>query len=279
VDPARNLRPLSAARGLDVVEDYWGMPLAERITGRPFDLVLAIHVLPHVPDPKGFLLACKEVLAPGGRIWVQTSQCGMFDDGEFDAIYHEHASYFTSLSFGKLAEAAGLAVAGAWKVPIHSASFLFELARDGTRGTHDESFLRMLAEEEARGAGTLARYEAFARRAEETKAALAGALDGLRRAGVRVVGYGAAAKGSTLLNWMGLRLEYIVDDNPMKQGLLAPGTEIPVVPPERLAGEREPVAVLALAWNFLDEIRSRVRAMGGPRHRFVRCFPRVEVLP
>lgn len=272
VDPAKNLKPLAEARGLEQLDEFWDLDLANKMAaeGRLFDTVLAIHVLPHVPNPTSFLLGCKRVLTPSGRIYVQTSQCDMFLNNEFDAIYHEHSSYFTASSFRRLADNIGLKVTGAWKFPIHSMSFLFELS---SSGEHDSSFLKMVEDESQ----SLSKYLEFASRAETIKTRLKATLDNYRSQGMKVVGYGAAAKGNTLLNYMNYKLDYIVDDNPLKQGYLTPGMDIPIVPPKQVSQESKPVAILVLAWNFFEEIRQRIAETSEVRHVFVRYFPDVAV--
>lgn len=293
VDPAKNLRPLAKARGLLTLTEYWDMETALKITGKwdhtcvesnsafpswgedghLFDVVLAIHVLPHVPDPREFLAACAAALTPAGKVWVQTSQCDMFRNGEFDAVYHEHTSYFTALSFGKLAETVGLKVVHASRQPIHSMSFLFGLA---VADAHCPEFEAMREEEKRLGMDDPFFYEVFASRAYSLAGNLADEIDRQRASGKRVVGYGAAAKGNTVLNHIGRRLDYIVDDNELKWGHLTPGTDIPIESPDRLKDEDD-VAVIPLAWNFYDEIAQRAAGLIRRPAEFIRYFPGLSV--
>ncbi len=271
VDPAKNLCLLSRGRGLNVIADYWNMELARKVKeDHAFDIVLTINVLPHVPDPKEFLLACKEVLNENGKIYVQTSQCDLFKNGEFDNCYHEHNSYFTAHSFKHLADSLGLKVTGAWKEPIHSMSFLFELSRTGE---HCEDLLRMVVDENQ----SVEKYERFAERAEKTKHDLVDIINEFRKQGKKVVGYGAAAKGMTLLGFCGIKLDYIVDDNSMKHGYLTPIFDIPIVSPQQLYNEEEEVVIVMLCWNFYDEVYERVRQNTKVKHSFVRYFPDISV--
>lgn len=294
VDPAKNLRPLAKARGLLTLTEYWNTETALKLTGKwggsvseanpgfeswdvdghQFNTILAVHVLPHVPDPVEFLAACKLALAPGGKVWVQTSQCDMFKNNEFDAVYHEHTSYFTARSFRHLAERVGLKVTGAKRVPIHSMSFLFELSEaDG----HCEDFRRMLHEEVELGMDRSKFYKEFAAQAVEAAQALAAAIDEFRLAGKKVVGYGAAAKGNTVLNFINRKLDYIVDDNELKWGYLTPGKDIPIVPPAMLSQEAEDVVVVPLAWNFFDEITRRAAKCLRHPATFVKYFPELKL--
>jgi SAM-dependent methyltransferase len=275
VDPASNLRPLTEVRGLPVLDRYWDSALAGEL-GAEFDVVVAMNVLPHVPDPADFLLGCRRCLAPGGRIYVQMSQCDMFLNHEFDAIYHEHHSYFTSHSFKVLADRVGLRVASARKVAIHSRSLLFSLAPipsmgesppdsgwTSDPGDHDESFADLLAADLRNGLMDRRTYDRFARAAAETKHALASAVSALREAGTRLIGYGASAKGNVVLNYAGIDLEYIVDDNPLKWDYRTPGRNIPIRAPRVITAEAGPLAILCLAWNFREEISQKIRELRG----------------
>ena len=279
IDPAKNLLPLAHAKGVKALNDYWNMRTAARLNLQ-FDIVLAVNVLPHVPNPLEFLTACRTVMEPNhGRVYIQTSQCDMFTNGEFDAVYHEHMSYFTAHSFAKLATAAGLRIVGAKKAAIHSSSFVWELAHgmtsSGTYVGHTSHGLdTMLADEKAKGLTTTKFYEGFAERAKTKAASIRSTL--ANQYGRKVIGYGASAKANTLLNFINFSLSYIVDDNPMKWGTLTPGTDIPIVPPKLLTSEREPLTIMATAWNFLPEIKEKVdRMMHGARHphKFFSYFP------
>jgi 2-polyprenyl-3-methyl-5-hydroxy-6-metoxy-1,4-benzoquinol methylase len=300
VDPAKNLRPLAKARGLLTLTEYWNTETALKLTGewdalpeaeraglersphfaswgaegRKYDLILAMHVLPHVPDPREFLMACRISLAPGGRIWVQTSQCDMFRNGEYDVFYHEHVSHFTAHSFARLAEGCGLRVTHALKTPIHGASFLFELgAADG----HCPAFTDMLRKERELGMTRPKFYREFAAQAREGATALADCLTGFRDQGFRLVGYGAAAKGSTVLNFIGQKLDYIIDDNPLKHDHLTPGLDIPIRGVEALSAEAGDLVIVPLAWNFYSEIKGRAAKYLRTPARFVKYFPALSV--
>jgi 2-polyprenyl-3-methyl-5-hydroxy-6-metoxy-1,4-benzoquinol methylase len=275
VDPAKNLRELSEARGLDVSVKFWDLTeAADLATKKVFDIVVAIHVFPHVPDPVSFLKACHCVLAPEGKIYIQTSQCDMFKNKEFDAVYHEHVSYFTAKSFGKIVESLGMFVTGSWKAPIHSMSFVFEISNVGP---HCHEFLQLVKEEEERGMDKSETFDKFAADVNKIKTDLVAKCQEYRDKGMKVVGYGASAKGNTLLNWMGIPLDYIVDDNRLKWEYLTPGTDIPILSPSILYEETEPVAIVCLAWNFFDEIHKNVLNNSTIKHDFIQYFPEVKV--
>jgi hypothetical protein len=187
-------------------------------------------------------------------------------------VYHEHLSYFLARSFAAATRGSGFRIDAALRTEIHGGSVRFILRKKGAagEGAYGPSFERLLEEEQARGFHSVAMYRALAERVEKTRADLTAALGELASAGVRCVGYGASAKGNTLLNAFALDLEYIVDDNPLKWGMLTPGRNIPITAPDRLAEDRlaeEPgrLAILVLAWNFYEEVRRRLRALRGGR--------------
>lgn len=277
VDPAANLRELSQQRNLNVYVDYWNTAFANTLRDKEgrFDLVLAFHVLPHVPDPNDFIESCLSVLAPGGRVYIQTSQCDMFLNNEFDVIYHEHSSYFTGKSILELAQRHGLYVSSIIKTDIHGRSFLFSLQREAC----DQSQLMTLIQDQTQqGVYTAAKYAEFAARAAQTKQDLTAILDQARADGYTLIGYGAAAKGNTLLNYMNYKLDYIIDDNPMKVGYLTPGMDIEIVSIDILKQPFERVCFIPLAWNFYYEIKERIaRVRNNGNDMFIRYFPEIRI--
>jgi len=276
VDPAKNLRQMSEDRGLDVDVCFWDDENADRISkDKKFDIVIAVNVFPHVPDPVSFLINCKKILSPEGKIYIQTSQCDMFKNEEFDAVYHEHVSYFTATSFGELANSIGLGITSFKKVPIHSMSFVFELEIDAL---NCEDYINYIEREAALGYNDIITYEIFAKKAEFIKNNLVKKVEEYQSIGKKVIGYGASAKGNTLLNWSKIKLDYIVDDNELKWGYLTPGQNIPIVPPQTLYSELESVIILCLAWNFFDEIYNNVKSNTDIPHQFIKYFPNVQVL-
>lgn len=249
MDPAQNLGDQARSRGLDVSTGFWSDALARAWPDR-HDAIIAMNVVAHVAQPLDFLRGCRRVLAPGGRVYVQTSQCDWVENGEFDCVYHEHLSYFTEASFRALAARAGLCVTRVEKVAVHGTSWLFTLT-DPLTG--------------------------FVSKAVTMRDWLLEQVEAARKRGP-VVGYGAAAKGNTLLNYVGVPLDYIVDDNPLKWGLYTPGMDIPIRSPQALAEVEGPVTVLLLAWNFEEEIVRRIQELRPNRQcTFLRCFPSPKV--
>lgn len=241
-DPAKNLKKLSSDRGLDVLDTYWNLETARGI-GRKFDVVIAINVLPHVPDPVGFLVACKE--ACKGKIYVQTSHSDIFEKHGWDTFYHEHISYFTVSSFEALSKRVGLTITRIQKTPIHSESFLLELQEGGVQ----DPGLEVLKEEESRF-NTMRFRDHIIRTKQQI-------CDILRDR--KFMAYGASAKGNTAMNYFGLQPAYVVDDSPMKWGYMTPGTNSLITSPNILSYEKDDIHILMTAWNFKDEITAKIR--------------------
>lgn len=274
VDPAANLREMTEQRGLDVYVDYWNQQFSDKVKEEKgkFDLILAFHVLPHVESPNDFIRSCRNVLTDTGTIFIQTSQCDMFLNNEFDVIYHEHSSYFTANSIKELAHRNGLYVSSIVKTDIHSKSFLFALQQLPC----EETQLNALIEQEDNdNIYTITKYLDFAAHAEYTRNVLIQNLERFKSEGYTLVGYGAAAKGNTLLNYMQYKLDYIIDDNPLKHGYLTPGMDIPITSIDLVADNKiEKVCFVPLAWNFYKEIKERISNVRDTKNDvFVRYFP------
>lgn len=268
VEPAANIAEGARARGIETVSAFFDAELATHLRGSAgvARAVLANNVLAHVDDPGDFLRGCGALIGEGGLVVVEVPYAGeMLSRLEYDTIYHEHLSYFALGPLSRLAAGAGLCIRRVEHVPVHGGSIrvFFGL------GSEDSSEVREALARERRGRLTSCdAWRQFgrdaARHAEETHAL----LEGLRRAGHRLGGYGAPAKGNTLLNFSRIGpelLPFTVDRNPLKVGRYTPGAHIPVRPVEALEAER-PDVVLILAWNFADEIvrqQSAHAARGG----------------
>lgn len=258
VDPAANLVSLAAGTGLDVTHGYWPA-VRDRVDG-PYDLVTAANVFAHVSDPAAFLAAMLDTLTPHGVAVVEFPYAGeMVRNGEWDTIYHEHLSYFLIGPFLRLAERTGATVVRVKRTPVHGGSVRLAVRR--AAGGHCAEAVAMAGAERAAGLYEPGTYTAFARAVDATCRALADHLNGLAAAGRRVVGYGASAKGNTLLNRCPLPLAWVADDNPLKHGHLTPGQHLPIRPTAELAEEPGGLGVVLLAWNFADEILANVRRL------------------
>jgi len=258
VDPAENLWPLSSKKH-NVTLGYFGDSYEPGVL---FDIVNAQNVFAHQRDPLGTLKNMKRVTHAQSRIYIQTSQADMVLNGEFDTIYHEHINFFNILSFQKLADRAGLVLMDVLKTPIHGTSYMFILGQ----GPPSANVAQLMERERAQGLYDGPLYDAWAVKCLEFKTRLK-----RRLAGAYVVAYGAAAKGNTLLNFVGVRPQVIIDDNPLKQGRWSPGQRSPVVPKSWLeTAPDQSLTFLPLAWNLFDEIRRQVlEVRSDPRDEFI----------
>lgn len=275
VDPAENLHPLSSANH-DVVCDYFTDKYAYHYGSKNLDIITAQNVFAHNSYPLEFLKQCKEIMHDKSRLFIQTSQADMIKNNEFDTIYHEHLSFFNTSSMSALAARAGLHIIDIQKTPIHGNSYMFVMSKvSGSR----PSVQLQLDQEGQQGLQDMNTYLAYADRASTIVEDLKQTIEHYRSLGYVIAGYGAAAKGNTLINFGDIYLDYIIDDNPMKQGLFAPGSNIPVVPIDMLDQcDDLKVAFVPLAWNFFKEIQGKIKAK---RDRegdvFVKYFPTVSV--
>jgi hypothetical protein len=275
VDPAENLHPLSSANH-DVVCDYFTDKYAYHYGSKNLDIITAQNVFAHNSYPLEFLKQCKEIMHDKSRLFIQTSQADMIKNNEFDTIYHEHLSFFNTSSMSALAARAGLHIIDIQKTPIHGNSYMFVMSKvSGSR----PSVQLQLEQEREQGLQDMNTYLAYADRASTIVEDLKQTIEHYRGLGYVVAGYGAAAKGNTLINFGDIYLDYIIDDNPMKQGLFAPGSNIPVVPIDMLDQcDDLKVAFVPLAWNFFKEIQGKIKAK---RDRegdvFVKYFPTISV--
>jgi nucleoside-diphosphate-sugar epimerase/2-polyprenyl-3-methyl-5-hydroxy-6-metoxy-1,4-benzoquinol methylase len=291
VDPASNLVPYALEQGHAVWCEMWGTGNAAKYDGMPkaFDAIVAQNVLAHVSNPVDFLAACVPYMHNQTKVYLQTSQCDMFADGQFDTVYHEHISFFSPRSFHKLAQRVGLKVVK-WEItPIHGGSALVTMMK--TDQDADNTLSTALKLEEDRGQLQDAYFVRYRAQVNATRDWLNDVLESMYEQGYDVVGYGAAAKGMVLLHYMLSRepkfeLNYVVDDAPLKQNTYCPGTTIPVKPASELAKHdpSRPLCIIVFSWNFWPEIRGRiVEAFNGTFEKhdsvwIVLPFPKQEVV-
>jgi SAM-dependent methyltransferase len=282
VDPAKNLAALAGMNGTERFVGFFGEETAPEIVARwgRASAITATNTFPHIPDLHGFVRGIDTVLSDDGVFVIEAHYLvDMLEQHAFDTIYHEHVSYWALGPMTRLFEEHGLQVVDAERLPIHHGQLRVTVARAGRRAPSGR-VAATLAAERAGGIDTLERLEAFAAATRKIKADLRQLLEELRADGKRVVGYGAPAKGNTLIGFLELGPEtvaYIADRSSLKQGRYTPNAPIPVVPPEQLL-EDQPDYVLLLAWNFAEEIleqQTEYRARGG---RFIVPVPDVHVV-
>lgn len=284
VEPARNVAEVALAQGIPTEVSFFGREVAEQLVGRGVaaDLLLGNNVLAHVPDLNDFVSGMKTLLRAQGVITMEFPHLvKLMESNQFDTIYHEHFSYFSFLTVARVFAQHGLDLFDVEELPTHGGSIRIFAQHQGT-GPHSISDrVAQLRNREFRlGLNHVDTYTHFSERVEKVKCGLLEFLNLAKRNGKKVVGYGAPAKGNTLLNFCGVGtdlIEYTVDRSPHKQGKWLPGTHIPIYAPERLL-ETQPDYVLILPWNLRDEIVEQiayVREWGG---HFVIPIPALEVL-
>jgi SAM-dependent methyltransferase len=284
IEPAANVAEVAVKNGIPTLVEFFGREVAtQQAAETPADLLLGNNVLAHVPDLNDFVGGMKILLAPGGVITMEFPHLlQLIEHDQFDTIYHEHFSYFSFLTVSRVFEAHGMRLWDVEEIPTHGGSLRIYgcHADDETKPLSDRA-AALLQRERDRGVDDMATYEAFAAGMQADKRAILSFLIDLKAQGKSIAGYGAPAKGNTLLNFCGVRtdfLDYTVDQNPHKQGHLLPGTHIPIRPVEALR-ETRPDVVLILPWNLREEIvaeHAYVREWGG---RFAARAPELKLLP
>jgi SAM-dependent methyltransferase len=284
VEPAGNVAQVAEAAGIPTVVKFFGAATARELvaTGKRADLLVGNNVLAHVPDLNDFVAGLAILLAPSGVLTMEFPHLlRLMAEDQFDTIYHEHYSYFSFATVRNVFAAHGLTLFDVEELSTHGGSLRIYARHDEDAAKPvGERVAALLAREEAAGLGQLETYRSFGERVRRVKWGLLRFLIRTREEGKSIAGYGAPAKGNTLLNYCGVRtdfLDYTVDRSPHKQGRFLPGTRIPIHGPERLR-ETRPDYVLILPWNLKEEIVEQmadVRSWGG---RFVVAIPEVRIL-
>jgi len=278
VEPARNIAAIARGAGVESVEEFFGTSTAVEVRSR-YGLARAVignNVLAHVDDTQDFLRAGAALLADDGLLITEVPYLREFVDRlEYDTVYHEHLCYFSVTALMRLCEETGLRIVRVEHQPVHGGSIRMYAGLATQHADHAEAVRALAADEAAQGLTTLPRFVRFAREVADNRTRLVGLLEELRQAGRSVAGYGAPAKGNTLLNYCSIGtdlLPYTVDRSPLKVGRFTPGMHIPVLPVEALL-ERQPDYVLILAWNFAGEIMSQQHAYRQRGGRFIVPVP------
>jgi hypothetical protein len=285
IEPAVNVAQAAIHKGVPTLVEFFGRESAHRLAdnGSAADLIAGNNVLAQVPDLNDFVAGLKILLKPQGIITIEFPHLmRLMAENQFDTIYHEHFSYFSLITAEKIFAAHGMKLFDVEELPTHGGSLRIYACHADNPSLALTPRLKELRDRElSAGITDLISYTHFAEQVQETKRKLLEFLIHARREGKQVAGYGAPGKGNTLLNYCGIRtdfLDYTVDRNPYKQGKFLPGTHIPIHAPERIRQTR-PDYVLILPWNFKDEIMAQmafIREWGG---QFVTPIPEVQVYP
>jgi len=251
VDPAENLYPTSS-QNHNVKCGYF-----DKTYEQPVDIITIQNAFAHNPNPLEFLKNCKQNLKQGGLIFIQTSQSDMILNNEFDTIYHEHISFYNILSMSLLCKRAGLELIDVIKTPIHGTSYIFIISADKKQYARVNNLIGM---ENTAGLYDRTTYVKYTQNCIEMVDKFKEKVEYWRNQGYKVVGYGAAAKANTFLNFSKVPFDMIIDDNPLKQGLYTPGSSVGIVSSDVLKTftEDDKILFVPLAWNFFKEIRERI---------------------
>lgn len=283
IEPAANVAEVAIKKGIPCVVKFFGEKTADELAsqGKQADLIVGNNVLAHVPDLNDFVKGIKILLKPEGVITMEFPHLmRLMEENQFDTIYHEHFCYFSFITVEKVFAAHGLRIFDVEELSTHGGSLrIYGCHAQDTSKPTSQQVLELKARESAAGFDNLENYFSFSHKVEETKFKLLEFLIAAKRQGKSIAGYGAPGKGNTLLNYCGIRgdfIDYTVDRNPYKQGKFLPGTHIPIFHPDKIK-QTKPDYLLILPWNLKNEIISQmsyIRDWGG---QFIVPIPEVKV--
>jgi len=266
VDPAENLFPICSAKH-NTVCAFWPVK-----TERTYDLIIAQNVFAHNANPYEFMIEMKTQLAPDGVIKIQTSQAEWLENNQFDTTYHEHISFFCANSMNTLVERCGMHIVDISIGDIHGGSYIFTIKQSA----HHSNVQQRITKENHKH--SLQYHKQFATNVTKCLDDFANIVDYFKQQDYFVLGYGAAAKGNTVLNAGKIKLNGIIDDNPLKQNSYTPGSDIRIYDKTILSSLSKPIVVVPLAWNFFDEIVKNVESTIDKKVVYVKYFPKLEVI-
>ncbi|SFG67894.1 Putative zinc binding domain-containing protein [Palleronia marisminoris] len=283
IDPAENIAAMARDRGIEVFNDYF-TPATARFVAMRYgraEVISTTNTFNHIGDLHAFMEAVATLLTEQGTFVIEVPWgLKILEGNQFDNIYHEHVSELSLLSIRKLVEHFDMDVVDVERLPVHGGSMRVYIRRVACGERPSAEVGAMLAEEEAAGMTARQTWQAFAERVAEIRTTLLKMIDDARSEGLTVAGYGAPAKGNTLLTYFGIgpdRVSFLVDRNPLKQNMLAPGSGIPVKSPDAIQTER-PDILLVLAWNFLDEILEQQRDFAARGGKFIVPLPQPRLI-
>jgi len=283
IEPARNLAEIARAKGIATIDRFFESEVGKCVRGShgPARAVIANNVLAHVDETRDFLCGARELIADDGLVIMEVPYLrDLVNRLEYDTIYHEHLCYFSATTLARLCEAADLSLVRVDYVPVHGGSLRMYAGRREYHPSHTPAVMELLEQERREGLTSRERYVKFAGEVAENRRAILNLLENLSAKRKVIAGYGAPAKGNTLLNYCGIKndlIEYVVDANPHKQNKWLPASHIPVVQESHLK-EHHPDYVIILPWNLKGEITeqlSYIREWGG---KFVIPIPELEVI-
>ena len=279
IDPAENLYKDAVNKGHNIICDYFNKSNIYKFNKKTFDIITAQNVLAHTEHTTDFLESCKQIMSEDSVLFVQTSQSNMIKNNEFDTIYHEHVSFFNTNSMKNLVERCGLVLSDVFKTDIHGGSYVFVITKKQLE-LQSNNVIEQLQSEKQNGLYEIITYPNYAVKCYNSAFGLKSQIQEFRDQGYTIIGYGAAAKGNTLLNFADIFLDKIIDDNPLKQNLFTPGMNIPIVSSDILTSTsyNNKIAFIPLAWNFYKEIKERIKKKRNNNNDlFVKYFPTISI--
>lgn len=285
IEPAANIASVAEQRGIPTLVKFFSSSTAKELadSGNLADLLIGNNVLAHVPNLNDFVEGLKILLKPDGIITMEFPHLlKLIEKNQFDTIYHEHFSYFSFTVAQKVFASHGLSIFNVEEIPTHGGSLrIYACHEESTRFSIKQSVNDLIEKEKQFGIMNLSVYKNFDTKVQKIKKDLLDLITRFKREGKRIVGYGAAAKGNTLLNYCEIGtqfMDYVVDKNPHKQGLYLPGTHIPIESPCKIL-ETKPDYVLILPWNLKDEIMDQMSAIREWEGKFIIAIPEVRIYP
>jgi 2-polyprenyl-3-methyl-5-hydroxy-6-metoxy-1,4-benzoquinol methylase len=272
VEPAENLHKI-CSENHEVKCGYFD----ENMFTETFDVIIAQNVFAHNENAKKFLDDCEKIMNDNSVLFIQTSQSEMIVNNQFDTIYHEHLSFFNVNSFNELTKRTKLNLIDVIKTPVHGISYVFILSKKKMNNFLIQNHIDV---EKEKGLLKKSTYDDYKRKVYNIVNEFREVIESHRSLGFKIVGYGAAAKGMTFLNFAKVRMDFIIDDNELKQNLYTPGTDILILPVSHLSSymEDEKVLYVPLAWNFFDEIKNRIKIVRNNNNDlFLKYFPEIKI--
>jgi 2-polyprenyl-3-methyl-5-hydroxy-6-metoxy-1,4-benzoquinol methylase len=282
IEPAKNVAAHAEKKGIPSLVKFFGLKTAQELTAanKKADVLLGNNVLAHVPDLNDFVAGLKELLAPNGVITLEFPHLlQLIIHNQFDTIYHEHFSYFSLYCLEKVFEKHALHLFDVDEIPTHGGSLRVFLQHKESKRPQEVRVDLLRKKEEEQGLHKITTYSAYAQKVAHLKKDLIAFFDKVKKEGKKIAGYGAPAKGNTLLNFCGIttkHLPFTVDLSPHKQGHYLPGTKIPIFHPEKLAQEK-PDYILILPWNLKDEIKNQMAFAKDWGAKFVIPIPQITL--
>ena len=276
IDPALNLYETASSKGHKIICDYLNKSSTTKFNNLKFDILTAQNVFAHTKYVKDFLESCKLLMHEESKLFIQTSQANMIMNNEFDTIYHEHISFFNTNSMKTLVESCGLYLNDVFKTDIHGTSYVFVISKSKI----DTSVGEMLNIEKENKLYDILTYSEYAFKSYKITYDLKQKLIELKSKNYMLIGYGAAAKGNTLLNFGKIKLDLIIDDNPLKQDLFTPGMNIPIKNSKILEtiNTETKIAFIPLAWNFYEEIINKIKQKRNiSSDLYIKYFPNITI--